>query len=105
MSLRALVFGIVATGLSLGAGQRAVSRVTPPASMPREVVERVQIGQTTPQEIEQQFGPPHGREEDGAMVYQSERVRRQGDERRIEQETTTFRFERGVLSRVCRTRS
>jgi hypothetical protein len=72
MSFRVLACGIVATGLWLGC-QRAVSQATPPASMPRDVLERVKIGQTTPHEVEQQFGPPHGREEDGAMVYQRDR--------------------------------
>jgi len=105
MPRRALILGIVASGLWLGACQREVSQATPPASMPRDLMERVKIGQTTPQEIERQFGPPQGREEDGAMVYQSEKVHRHGDERQVEHETTTFRFERGVLSRVCRTRS
>ena len=70
-----------------------------------DAIKLVSLGQTTTTGLEQLFGPADERGEDGALVYRFERMRGDGDRRRIEVETVTFRFAGGVLSKVCRTRS
>jgi hypothetical protein len=70
-----------------------------------DAVKQVSLGHTTAAGIEQLFGPADQRAEDGALVYRFERARGDADRRRFEVETVTFRFTRGVLSKVCRTRS
>ena len=78
----------------------------PATQRPRDaaaLVEHVTIGQTTADDITQRFGVADERAPDGALVYHlpaSGRDRREGDRG----ETVTFRFERGVLSRICRAR-
>jgi hypothetical protein len=77
-----------------------------PTQRPRDaaaLIERVTIGRTTADDITQQFGVADERAPDGALVYHlpaSSRDRGEGDR----SETVTFRFERGVLSRICRAR-
>jgi hypothetical protein len=74
----------------------ADSRHVAPADL-----DRLRFGQTTPAEILGVFGEPDESAPDGALVYHGRQVgtRPRGDE------TVTFRFQRGVLSKVCRTRS
>ena len=93
-----------------GAFALAACRAGDPAHSHRpdraaDAVKQVSLGQTTAAGIEQLFGPADERPEDGALVYRFERARGDGDRRRLEVETVTFRFTRGVLSKVCRTRS
>jgi hypothetical protein len=64
-------------------------------------LDRLRFGGTTPSEIEGVFGVPDGHEPDGALVYHRRQV---GTHARTD-ETVTFRFQAGVLSKVCRTRS
>ena len=77
-----------------------------PTQRPRDaaaLVDRVTIGRTTADDIMQQFGVADERAPDGALLYRmpvSSRERGKGDR----SETVTFRFERGVLSRICRAR-
>src|SRR5262249_8192201 len=78
----------------------------PPAQRPHDadaLVERVTIGRTTADDVERQFGIADERASDGALVYH---LRAAGHDRRAgdRSETLTFRFERGVLSRICRAR-
>ncbi|HZR79872.1 MAG TPA: hypothetical protein VFD92_02160 [Candidatus Binatia bacterium] len=54
---------------------------------------KLQIGHSAPQDVENLFGKADDREPDGSLVYRSSR------------ETATFRFENGVLAKICRTRS
>ena len=68
-------------------------------------IKLVSLGHTTAAGIEQLFGAADERAADGALAYRFERTRRGDDRRRIEVETVTFRFERGLLSKICRTRS
>jgi hypothetical protein len=70
-----------------------------------DAVKQVSLGHTTAAGLEQLFGPADERGQDGELVYRFERVRTDGDRRRVDVETVTFRFDRGVLSKVCRTRS
>jgi hypothetical protein len=67
------------------------------------LVERVKIGRTTADDITRQFGVADEHAPDGALVYH---LRAAGQDRgkRDRSETLTFRFERGVLSRICRAR-
>jgi len=68
-------------------------------------LERVAFGQTTASEVERLFGAPDERAPDGALTYHSSLVHRQGGaEQQVKAESVTFRFEDGVLSRVCRSR-
>src|SRR5436309_4389273 len=63
------------------------------------VLEQMSFGQSTPADVERVFGAADERPPDGSLVYRTE------DRRRRETESVTFRFEGGVLSRICRTRS
>jgi len=78
----------------------------PPPAQRRDaatLVERVTIGRTTADAVEQQFGIADEHAPDGALVYHlpaAGHERGEGDRN----ETVTFRFERGVLSRICRAR-
>ena len=60
------------------------------------------FGHTTPADIEHLLGEPDARESDGALVYRNATVR--GPRGAGDPETMTFRFESGVLAKVCRTR-
>jgi len=78
----------------------------PPTERPRDaaaLVARVAIGRTTADDITRQFGVADERAPDGALVYH---LRDAGQDRgkRDRSETVTLRFERGVLSRICRAR-
>lgn len=82
--------------------------------VPAAALDQLRLGQTTPGEIEQRFGPPDERTPDGALTYRYARVSRAtrrlagmalpGRER-VEEHAVTFRFERGALARICQTRS
>jgi hypothetical protein len=98
---------LVAAVLALaGCGRSAADeRPSGPTSrirIPRDVHSKVELGATTPAAIEQLFGAPDQRAADGALVYENQRVRPNG---KTERETTTFRFQGGVLSKVCQSRS
>jgi len=58
---------------------------------------RVALNHTTPEEVEQFFGPPDERLPGGSLFY-----RAVGPE--ASAASTTFHFEGGTLSRVCRSR-
>jgi hypothetical protein len=93
-----MLAGVVLCGC--GAGDAS------PTQRPRDaaaLVEHVTIGRTTAHDITQQFGVADERARDGALVYHlpaGGRDRGNADRG----ETVTFRFERGVLSRICRAR-
>ena len=57
----------------------------------------LQVGKTSPAQIEQQFGPPDERRQDGALVYRWTNERGRG--------SITFQFAGGALSQLCRERS
>jgi hypothetical protein len=79
-----------------------------PARRPRDgtdAIRQVQLGQTTPSDVEQRFGAADERTPDGALVYRFETTRQRGERKQIEAETVTFRFAGGRLVKVCRTRS
>jgi hypothetical protein len=78
------------------------------AQRPRNAVQLVQqvtIGHTTAADVERQLGAADERPPDGSLVYRFERRRDHGAGTVTETETVTLRFERGVLSKVCRKRS
>ena len=64
-------------------------------------LEQMSFGQSTPADVERVFGAADERPPDGSLVYRTE-DRHAG---RRETESVTFRFEGGVLSRICRNRS
>ena len=78
-----------------------------PTQRPRDaaaVVQGVTIGRTTVLDVERQFGIADEHPPDGALVYHlhaAGRDRRKDDR----SEAVTLRFERGVLSKICRARS
>jgi hypothetical protein len=76
-------------------GERATAGQVQPAQLAQ-----LQLGVTTPAEIEARFGTPTQRTPDGALVYRVAGRRNHPPE----QETVTFRFASGVLHRICRTR-
>jgi hypothetical protein len=63
------------------------------------------LGRTTPDEVEQAFGSPDERLADGALVYRNTIMRGPEGAGQSERDTTTFRFEGGVLAKICRARS
>lgn len=97
-----MALGLVLAGMLGVAGceQEAASRPHRPPS-PGAAIAQVSIGRTTPAEIEHLFGVADDRALDGALVYRFDR----GERHQFEMETVTFRFEHGVLSKVCRARS
>jgi len=78
-------------------GEQAERRATRPPIRGR-VLEQMSFGQSTPADVERVFGAADERPPDGSLVYRTE------DRRRRETESVTFRFEGGVLSRICRSR-
>jgi hypothetical protein len=78
-----------------------------PTQRPRDaaaVVRRVTIGRTTAYDVERQFGVADEHAPDGALVYHFHAAGRDpGRDDRTE--AVTLRFERGVLSKICRARS
>jgi hypothetical protein len=70
-----------------------------------DAIRQVRLGQTTPRDIEQQFGAADERTADGGLVYRFETTRRRAGQMQTEAETVTFRFTGERLSKVCRTRS
>ena len=70
-----------------------------------DLVRHMTVGQTTAADIEQRFGLPDDRPPDGSLVYRFRRVPHEGARGDTETETVTLRFERGVLQKICRTRS
>lgn len=65
-------------------------------------LDQLHLGQTTPTQVEDLFGAPDQREADGAITYTG-RVAARANAR--PDESVTFRFENGLLSKICRTRS
>ena len=70
-----------------------------------EAIRQVQLGHTTPSDVEQRFGVADEKTADGPLVYRFETTRQRGEHMQTEAETVTFRFAGGKLARVCRTRS
>lgn len=105
---------VLVLALALAAcGKRTVREVRG-HQLGRQALGAVKLGTTTPTEVETRFGAPDEREPDGSFTYKYSTVRRvdrliaglaiPGREE-VEQHTVTFRFENGVLSKVCQTRS
>lgn len=83
-----------------GAGDAQPTQRPPDAAA---LVERVTIGRTTADDITREFGVADERAPDGALVYHLRAAGR--DRGKADRgETVTLRFERGVLSRICRAR-
>lgn len=93
---------LLAAVVALSACDRSGAREVEPRLALRDVHSHVKLGTTTPADVERLFGAPDQRAEDGALVYESQHARRSGT---VDHETTTFRFEGGVLSKVCQSRS
>ena len=64
-------------------------------------LKRVTLGQTTADQVERLFGAPDERGPDGSLVYRAPITRADAPART---ESVTFRFESGVLSKICRDR-
>jgi hypothetical protein len=96
-----LFAGLLVVALAMAACDRSAAEVRS-ERIPRDLHSHVTLGTTTPADVERLFGAPDQRAEDGALVYATDRKRPSGA---MERETTTFRFENGVLSKVCQSRS
>ena len=106
MSFRSTLIALALAG-AVGGWSCERSEATP-ARRPRdatEAIRQVQLGHTTPSDVEQRFGAADERTPDGALVYRFETTRQRGERRQTQAETVTFRFARGRLVKVCRTRS
>lgn len=77
-------------------------------------VTKLAIGKSSQNEVEQVVGVPDEIGPDGSMVYRATAVRRTlnaggtasaNAAEVVGQRTTTFRFENGVLTKICRTRT
>ena len=90
----ASVLALVAVACTHSADSAAHRRVVPATALAH-----VPLGTATPADVERLFGAPDERQSDGALVYRADVTKPHGSAR---SETITFRFERGVLSRVCR---
>ena len=98
VSSRALLWSGLVLAAACGASGASVadSHGITPADL-----DRLRFGQTTPADVQNALGAPDERAADGALVYRERRVGSPGSRR----ETVTFRFQDGVLRKVCRTRS
>jgi hypothetical protein len=106
----------VITTLLLTGCERSVVTEVRGHRIPAAQLRELRLQSTTPTEIETRFGQPDDRANDGALTYRYATVTRvrprvaglalpiRGREQVIEH-TVTFRFENGVLSRICQTRS
>jgi hypothetical protein len=99
---RRLFVALAASVAMLSAGCHASEEAA--ARDPEHVIrpadlDALQIGQTTPAEVETKFGSPDRRDPDGALTYFTKR-RASGA-----QDSVTFRFESGALVKVCTTRA
>ena len=106
MSIRLTLIALALAG-AVGGWSCERSEATP-ARRPRdatEAIRQVQLGHTTPSDVEQRFGAADERTPDGALVYRFETTRQRGERRQTQAETVTFRFAGGKLAKVCRTRS
>ena len=106
MSFRSSLIALALAG-AVGGWSCERSEATP-ARRPRdatEAIRQVQLGHTTPSDVEQRFGAADERTPDGALVYRFETTRQRGERRQTQAETVTFRFAGGKLAKVCRTRS
>ena len=106
MSFRSTLIALALAG-AVGGWSCERSEATP-ARRPRdatEAIRQVQLGHTTPSDVEQRFGAADERTPDGALVYRFETTRQRGERMQTEAETVTFRFAGGKLAKVCRTRS
>lgn len=100
--MRTALFGCLLAAVVLAGCDRSTATEIKPPRIPSDLHSHVKLGTTTPADVERLFGVPDQREADGALVYESERRRPSGA---VERETTTFRFQGGVLSKVCQSRS
>jgi hypothetical protein len=98
-SSRALLWSGLVLAAACGASGASVGDSHPITAAD---LDRLRFGQTTPAEVQDTFGAPDERAADGSLVYRERRVGSPGRSRR---ETVTFRFQDGVLRKVCRTRS
>jgi hypothetical protein len=96
-----LLAAVLVASVGIAACDRSVAETKPPR-LPRDFHSRVTLGTTTPADVERLFGAPDQRAEDGSLVYGSDHTRPSG---KVEHETTTFRFDGGVLSKICQSRS
>jgi hypothetical protein len=70
-----------------------------------QLVKQVSLGHTTAADAEALFGAADDHEPDGSLVYRFARTRGRDERKSTEAETVKLRFEHGVLSKICRTRS
>ena len=105
MSLRAALIALALASAGGGWSQRGDAAAERRLSRATDAIRQVQLGQTTPSDIEQRFGVADERMADGALVYRFETTRKRGEHLQTGAETVTFRFAGGKLAKVCRTRS
>ena len=80
----------------------ARERAAPAAAGSRPVLsqdlDKVSLGQTSPSDVERLFGVPEERLADGNLLYR-------WTGRPSEEGEVTFKFQDGVLSKICRDRT
>jgi hypothetical protein len=109
-----LVALVALVALLAGCEQRTETVLTGHTIRAHDVA-KLALGQSTASDVERLFGAPDERGADGSLTYRATAVRRharsvagwivRGASQTIGWRTATFRFEGGVLTRVCRERS
>jgi hypothetical protein len=98
----ALLACLLGACVALAGCDRSVAHEVDHARIPADLHSHVKLGTTTEADVEKLFGAPDQKAEDGGLVYEEMRTRPSGKK---EKETTTFRFQGGVLHKVCQSRS
>src|SRR5262245_33250481 len=92
-TLCSLVLAVALAGCQ--GSPREVTGSTPPRRLD---LGKVVLQHTTPAEVEAAYGAADEHGADGSLVYRAVTIQRHP-------ESVTFRFQDGVLSRICRARS
>ena len=100
-ALIALALASAGGGWSCQRGDAAADRRPSSAT---DAIRQLQLGQTTPSDLEQRFGVPDERAADGALTYRFDTTRQRGGQTQAKAEIVTFRFANGKLAKVCRKR-
>ncbi len=93
---------VLASALALVACDGGAPAPSRPATV-TAALHRVELNRTTPAELRSSLGEPDEQPPDGSLVYRFIEPRRGGG--KTETETVHFRFDRGRLSKICRSRS
>src|SRR5262249_30238664 len=108
-SVRVLRLTLIAIALASAMGAWSCDRGdAASARRPRDAtdaIRQVRLRQTTPGGLAQRFGVADERSADGSLEYRFETTRQRTGRAETVEETVTFRFANGRLTKICRTRS